>query len=125
MYVASAIQCGEVMMERKGDGVVVIRAPAGAMADAPIEADSYYQRAIAYRELPDGRCLSLWPMLLGNTRLCIGETGAGCFQDGWCYHHDGLAIAAVMGWDGEGDPPGWFKHLGSGRTQPQYSRENG
>jgi hypothetical protein len=77
---------------------------------------------IVSRVLPDGRELSLWPMLFGNTRLCIGWPGVGAFDDGYCFHHAALGVAAVLGWDGSGDPAGWYKHLGSGRVQAQYER---
>jgi hypothetical protein len=71
------------------------------------------------RELDDGRELVVCPMLY-TFRLCIGETGAGTYDDAWCYEKLEYALLAAACWDGEGDDPGfcWHRHIGSGRRRP-------
>lgn len=42
------------------------------------------------------------------------------FDNRWCYHSYADALAALMAWDGVGEPEGWHRHPASGRR-----RENG
>ena len=72
------------------------------------------------RDLPDGRAEFLLPMLAGNLRLAIGDPASPFFDDGWCYQapQTELAWRAALGWDGEGEPEGWYRHPDSGRRRP-------
>lgn len=72
------------------------------------------------RPLGDGRAVSLLPMLGGNLRLVIGEHGSPWFDDGWCYQapQSEAAWRAALGWNGEGEPEGWYRHNTSGRRRP-------
>jgi hypothetical protein len=72
------------------------------------------------RELGDGRAVYLCDMLLGNLRLAIGAFGSDCYEDMWCYQAEQAKAAwvAALGWDGEGDPEGWYRHPASGRRRP-------
>lgn len=72
------------------------------------------------RPLGDGRAVFLRPMLLGNLRLAIGEVGALWYDDGWCYQAAQYdeAWRAALGWDGEGEPEGWYRHPDTGRRRP-------
>jgi hypothetical protein len=68
--------------------------------------------ALGVRVLDDGRQLTLYPMLFGNTRLCLGWPSFGTYDAGWCYHDTAASLAALQTWDGDGDPPGYFKRVG-------------
>ena len=67
---------------------------------------------LGVRLLEDGRELCLYPMLFGNTRLCLGWPSLGGYDAGWCFHDTGAAKRALAFWDGDGDPPGYFKRVG-------------
>lgn len=77
------------------------------------------------RRLPDGRVLYLMPLLTGN-RLGISRDAETCtFEDVWDYPRDvdGCSFIdagwrAALGWDGEGEPEGWYRHPQSGRRRP-------
>lgn len=72
------------------------------------------------RQLPDGRAVYLMPHSFGGLRLNIGTPGSLCFDDEW--HYQGgqwrEAWCAALGWDGEGDPEGWYRHPATGRRRP-------
>lgn len=72
------------------------------------------------RVLSDGRAVYLLPMLLGNLRVAIGPHGAMYFDDGWCYQaaQTDAAWRAALGWDGEDEPEGWYRHPETGRRRP-------
>lgn len=69
------------------------------------------------RLLADGRELSLLEMIGINTRLTIGDPEAGVYDDAWCYHDREAAEHALATWDGQGDPEGWYRHIGSARRR--------
>lgn len=75
---------------------------------------------LSVRELGDGRAVYLLDMLFGNLRLGIGELGAPGLDDVWCFQADqsDAAWRAALGWDGEGEPEGWYRHPGTGRRRP-------
>lgn len=69
------------------------------------------------RELPHGRVLHLAP---GghNSRLTLSLVDAVGPEGSWCYTAYDEAWQAVLGWNGEGDPPdGWIRHIQSGRRR--------
>lgn len=70
--------------------------------------------------LGDGRTVFLLPMLHGNLRLGIGELGAPELDDVWCYQapHSDEAWRMALGWDGQGEPEGWYRHPQTGRRRP-------
>ncbi len=75
-----------------------------------------------HRVLPDGRGLCLMPMIHGGVRLGIGR-GVVEFDDVWCYPKDQAGCLdagwrAALGWNGEGEPEGWYRHPQSGRRRP-------
>ena len=72
------------------------------------------------RALGDGRAVFLLPMFGGNLRVAIGEMGSQFFDDGWCYQAEQTdqAWKAALGWDGEGEPEGWYRHHETGRRRP-------
>jgi len=75
---------------------------------------------LSYRLLDDGRGVWLLPMFAGNLRLAIGDPGSLWYDDGWCYQADrtDAAWTAALGWDGEGEPEGWYRHPDTGRRRP-------
>lgn len=72
------------------------------------------------RPLGDGRAVFLMPMAFGNLRVAIGWQGAPGFDDGWCYQapQQDAAWKAAIGWDGEDEPEGWYRHPDTGRRRP-------
>lgn len=74
---------------------------------------------LSIRELDDGRAVYLVPMTLGNLRLAIGDRRLCWFDDLWCYqaHQADAAWTAALGWDGEGEPEGWYRHPATGRRR--------
>jgi hypothetical protein len=67
--------------------------------------------ALGSRLLEDGRELVLYPMIF-NVRLCIGDPQSMAYDEGWCFHDRAAALSALLTWEGEGDPPGYFKRVG-------------
>lgn len=59
--------------------------------------------------------LFTWGVIVGRY-----DTALICFDDRWCYHSVGAAVAAAHAWDGQGEPEGWHRHPRTGRR-----RENG
>jgi hypothetical protein len=72
------------------------------------------------RPLGDGRAVYLLPAYAGNLRLAIGEMGAPAFDDVWCFQapQTDEAWRAALGWDGQGEPEGWYRHPHTGRRRP-------
>lgn len=72
------------------------------------------------RTLADGRAVFLMAVFGGNLRLGIGEVGSPEMDDVWCYQapQSELAWRAALGWDGEGEPEGWYRHPQTGRRRP-------
>lgn len=63
--------------------------------------------------------LTVYAMIFGKARLCIGMVDSSTYDDAWCYANPRAAIKAAITWDGEGDPPvGWHRHISSGRRRP-------
>lgn len=72
------------------------------------------------RVLDDGRVVFLMQMLGQNLRLAVSpDEQAQWFTDQiYCYHDHDAAWRAALGWNGQGDPEGWYKHPPSGRRRP-------
>ncbi len=71
------------------------------------------------RTLPDGRIGYAFPMLFGNGRVAVGSAREPMsFDDAWCYDSVPLAVAALLRWDGTGEPTGWKRHIATGRRRP-------
>lgn len=69
------------------------------------------------RELPHGRVLHLRPMG-HNVRLTLSVVDGVGPEGSWCYAAPLEAWQAVLGWNGEGDPPdGWIRHIDTGRRR--------
>jgi hypothetical protein len=71
------------------------------------------------RLLGDGRELHLLRWGGGGVQLSVGFAD-GFYTDSWIY--DNLTYfagwRAAIGWDGEGEPEGWYRHVQSGRRRP-------
>jgi hypothetical protein len=77
------------------------------------------------RVLPDGRVLHLTPMLFGNLQLGLSQDAeTQCFDGIWCYHDSDAAWRAVLGWNGHGDPEGWYRHNPTARRRPDGTPES-
>lgn len=75
-----------------------------------------------YRQLPDGRWLTLYPLLYGAGRLAVGgehpdEDLAG-YNDAYDWEDVEGARRAFEEWDGTGEPVGWYRHRPSHRRRP-------
>lgn len=74
------------------------------------------------RVLADGRVLALLPWRAAGVQLSVG-LGDGYYTDSWIYDAEqGLDDAgwrAALGWDGDGEPQGWYRHVQSGRRRPE------
>jgi hypothetical protein len=70
------------------------------------------------RVLSDGRRLYLLEWRVGGVQVSVGW-GNGFFDDTWIFDveqaDDGWR--AALGWDGEGEPDGWYRHPQSGRRR--------
>lgn len=71
------------------------------------------------RRLGDGRNLVLIRWRAGGVQLSTGY-GNGVFDDTWIYDVEQADAGwrAAIGWDGEGEPEGWYRHPQSGRRRP-------
>jgi len=69
------------------------------------------------RELDDERVVRLVAMQQSTTRITIGDRDACIVDDVWCFQDDAAAWRAVLGWDGEGEPEGWYRHPGTRRRR--------
>lgn len=76
------------------------------------------------RVLPDGRVLYLWEMLGNNVRISLSrdEQDMG-FHSNYCFHDMCEAWRSALGWDGEGEPEGWVRHVETGRRRPDGDEE--
>lgn len=76
--------------------------------------------------LPDGRLLVLMPWSVCGYQLAIGERGCLFHDDTWYYRatEEDAAWRAVLGWDGDGEPEGWYRHPHSGRRRPDGTPES-
>lgn len=75
---------------------------------------------LSVRPLGDGRAVYLCDMAFGNLRLAIGPFGELYYDDVWCYQLGQVDAAwvAALGWDGQDEPAGWYRHPGTGRRRP-------
>lgn len=84
------------------------------------------------RQLPDGRWLTVQPLLFGQAQIGITRDAGttlgealevadfGAYDDVWHYATAADAIAAMDRWaflQGEGEPDGWTRHPSSGRKR--------
>jgi hypothetical protein len=65
---------------------------------------------IASKRLDGGRVLDLDLQLFG-ARLCVGPEGSWGYDQTWDYESAACALAAWLTWEGEGEPPGWTRHV--------------
>ena len=67
--------------------------------------------------MPDGSVAGLHAQIF-TTGLCVGLTNTG-YTRRYCYEHEADALAALMSWNGAGDPPGpWIKEKPGDRLGP-------
>lgn len=81
-----------------------------------------HQESVPCRDLPDGRCIALWPQLF-TYKLTIGRRSASCYDDMWCYARREHGLLAMQRWNPETDPEpvGWIRHPISGRRQTELA----
>ena len=73
---------------------------------------------LTVRLLGDGRYLAIRRLLFHWT-LLIGAVGDRLsYDDRYCYRTLEGAAAALVAWNGSGDPEGWHRHPRTGRRRP-------
>jgi hypothetical protein len=76
------------------------------------------------RPLPDGRVIYMMPLFTGTRVGISADATEQQFTDVWDYPRDPKLCEpdadwrAVLGWDGNGEPEGWYRHVSSGRRRP-------
>jgi hypothetical protein len=76
------------------------------------------------RVLGDGRVLYLQAMLGNNLRISLSRHEHDMyFHSNYCFHDVKEAWRSALGWDGEGDPEGWVRHIETGRRRPDGDAE--
>lgn len=86
---------------------------------SPTDLDHYWRPedgCTDYVSFPNGRDAMLMRLIF--THAIIADLSSGYYGDRWCYHTYAQAKAALMAWDGEGEPTGWHRHPDSGRRRP-------
>jgi hypothetical protein len=75
---------------------------------------------LARRMLPDGREVTVQPLTFRRARITVGPpVQQGTWDQCWDYDDMLTAVAAMLAWDGQGDPAdGWVRHLPSHRRRP-------
>lgn len=69
-----------------------------------------------YRELENGKDISVYREFQDESKLCISEIGSVGIDDAWYYPTLRQAIDAALLWNGVGDPiDGWNRNLKSNR----------
>lgn len=94
-----------------------------AAYQSPFDRDPKDPAGIWYlhkRQLEDGRMLYLEPMLGGTLSLCVAPD-RWSISDRYCYHDHDAGWRAVLGWNGKGDPEGWYRHTPSFRRRPDFT----
>jgi hypothetical protein len=72
------------------------------------------------RLIADGRMIAGYPIFGGGVRVGIGLRESCSFADVWDYPVEVVDAGwrALLGWDGDGEPEGWYRHPASGRRRP-------
>lgn len=77
------------------------------------------------RVLGNGRVLYLLEWRVGGVQLSVGW-GGGFFENTWFYDVEQAEAGwrAAIGWDGEGEPDGWYRNPQTGRRRPDGDPAN-
>ena len=95
-----------------------------AYLDSALAGDGDSRWWLYRRVLDDGRVLYLQPMLAGNLRISLsGDEHDFGFHSNYCFHDSLEAWRSAIGWDGQGDPEGWVRHIETGRRRPDGDAE--
>lgn len=92
-------------------------APVRRLGETAVRAGCDY---LHIRVLKTGRIAYLLPWRVGGVQLSVGA-GDGYFKDTWIYdvEQSDAGWRAALGWDGQGEPEGWYRHVQSGRRRPE------
>jgi hypothetical protein len=72
------------------------------------------------RQIAPGQFLFVYGWRAYGLQLAVGM-GDGYFSDSWIYDVEQRQAGwrAALGWDGQGEPEGWYRHPQSGRRRPE------
>lgn len=107
------------LLEAKLVGIMRYQSPFEEGADLEDAQRRWY---LHKRVLPNGHTLYLEPMLPGHLSLCLAPDDWNLER--WCFHDHDAAWRAVLGWNGKGDPEGWYRHPMTGRRRPDGTPES-
>lgn len=68
--------------------------------------------------LPDGRIGTVDPTLYGGRLGVAPADDPLYYEDVWDFLSLDAAVAALLSWDGTGEPIGWHRHPRTGRRRP-------
>lgn len=109
----------KVLLQAKLTGIAEYRSPLDPEVDLE---DPQRRWWLHERELPNGHVLYLEPMLPGHLSLCLVFDKWNLER--WCFHDHDAGWRAVLGWNGKGDPDGWYRHPATGRRRPDGTPES-
>lgn len=77
------------------------------------------------REVRPGVALHLLPGSFGNAKLTLSVAlDAAGSEQAWCFHDSDAAWRAVLAWNGEGDPEGFYRCYQTGRRREDGTPES-
>ena len=117
--VTAHVESGE-LLAAKLIGIAAYQSPFDPDTDRSDPESVWY---LHKRQLDDGRILYLEPKLGGTVSLCVAPD-SWSISDRYCYHEHDAAWRAVLGWNGKGDPEGWYRHAPSMRRRPDFTIES-
>ena len=79
---------------------------------------------VIVRDYPNGIRAGIVKLLMGTGRICIGSITSwdSGYDEAFCYDTVGEAIIALLNWNGEGEPDGWFRNPSTGRRRPDGNK---
>lgn len=78
-----------------------------------IDAYPVLEDCVVSFKMENGRTAGLLRFMY--TWAIIADFGHAGYNERWCYSEYVEAMAALVEWNGEGEPAGWHRHVNSGR----------
>lgn len=82
------------------------------------------------KQLPDGRNIELHRYLFNwRMKLSVGDYDGDLhdydIEGEWCFHDLVKAVNALETWDGQGNPPGWYRNAYTQEYNPEEGIHDG